>query len=123
MNQLDSFCVTSHAPHAMEEASRRVTEGDRLILRQTPPVLRWTGERWSQLLSQLVKYTSECMCAVWSYPVQVLFQIDANSGFEMETFEFQTILQTDDFSKFKNQNALKKINRALKQHFGLKCSR
>ena len=66
------------------------------------------------------------MCAVWSYPFQVLLQIDASSGFEMETFEFQNILQTDDFPKvlgvshisvFKNQNALKKINRALKRHF------
>ena len=44
----------------------------------------------------------------------------------MKTFEFQNILPTDDFPKvldishipvFKNQNALKKINRALKQHF------
>ena len=66
------------------------------------------------------------MCAVLSYPFQVLLQIDASSEFEMETFEFQNILQTDGFPKcwvsqhisvFKNQNALKKINRALKQHF------
>ena len=71
-------------------------------------------------------HTSDCMYAVWSYPFQVLLQIDASSTFEMETFEFQNILQTDDFPKvlgvshisiFKNQNALKKINRALKQHF------
>ena len=66
------------------------------------------------------------MCAVWSYPFQVLLQIDACSGFEMETFEFQNILQTDGFPQsveclthfsIQNQNALKKINRALKQHF------
>ena len=66
------------------------------------------------------------MCAVWSYLFQVLLQIVASYGFEIETFEFQNILPTDDFPKvldishisvFKNQNALKKINRALKQHF------
>ena len=34
-----------------------------------------------------------CVCAVWSYPFQVLLQIDASSGFEMETFEFQNIRQ------------------------------
>ena len=39
------------------------------------------------------------VCAVWSYPFQVLLQIDASSGFEMETFEFQNILQTEDFPK------------------------
>ena len=39
------------------------------------------------------------MCAVWSYPFQVLLQIDASSRFEMETFEFHNILQTDDFPK------------------------
>ena len=67
-----------------------------------------------------------CVCAVWSYPFQVLLQIDASSGFEMETFMFHNILQTawlpkvlgvSHISVFKNQNALKKINRALKQHF------
>ena len=31
MNQLDSFCATSHAPDAMEEAGRRVIEGDRMV--------------------------------------------------------------------------------------------
>ena len=40
MNQLDSFCVTSPTPHAMEEAKIRVIEGDRLVL-------RWTGEQCS----------------------------------------------------------------------------
>ena len=39
------------------------------------------------------------MCAVWSSPFQVLLQIDASSRFEMETFEFHNILQTDDFPK------------------------
>ena len=73
-----------------------------------------------------MEHTSECVCVVWSYPFQVLLQIDASSAFEMETFEFQNIHQTDGFPKvlgvshisvFKNQNALKKIKRAQKQHF------
>ena len=52
---------------------------------------------WLLLLT--VKVTSECMCAVWSYQFQVLLQIAASSGFEMETFEFHNILQTDAFPK------------------------
>ena len=31
--------------------------------------------------------------------LQVILQIDASSRFEMETFEFHNILQTDDFPK------------------------
>ena len=56
-------------------------------------------------------------------PLQVLLQIDASSRFEMETFEFHNILQTDDFPMcwvshtFQNQNALKQTKRVLKQHF------
>ena len=29
------------------------------------------------------------MCAVWSYPFQVLLQIDASCGFEIETLSFR----------------------------------
>ena len=32
-------------------------------------------------------------------PFPVLLQIDASSRFEMETFEFHNVLQTDDFPK------------------------
>ena len=58
---------------------------------------------------------------------QVLLLVDASFGFEMETFEFLNILQAHGFPKvmgvlthldmFKNQKALKKIKKALKQRF------
>ena len=58
---------------------------------------------------------------------QVLLLVDASFGFEMETFEFLNILQAHGFPKvmgvlthldmLKNQKALKKIKKALKQRF------
>ena len=64
---------------------------------------------------------------VWLFPFQVLLLIDASFGFEMETFEFLNILQAHGFPKvmgvlthldmFRNQKALKKIKKALKQRF------
>ena len=65
------------------------------------------------------------MCILCSF--QVLLLVDASFGFEMETFEFLNILQAHGFPKvmgvlthldmFKNQKALKKIKKALKQRF------
>ena len=65
------------------------------------------------------------MCILFSF--QVLLLVDASFGFEMETFEFLNILQAHGFPKvigvlthldmFKNQKALKKIKKALKQRF------
>ena len=67
-----------------------------------------------------MEVTSECVCAVWSYPFQVLLQIDASSRFEMEIFSklmaSQSVGCLTHFS-IQEPNALKKINRALKQHF------
>ena len=63
---------------------------------------------------------------VWLFPFQVLL-IDATFKFVMETFEFLNILQAHGFPKvmdvlthldvFRNQKALKKIKKALKQRF------
>ena len=68
-----------------------------------------------------------CVHAVWLCPFQVLLLIDASFGFEMETFEFLNIIQAHGFPKvtgvlthcdvFKNQKILKKVKKALKQHF------
>ena len=65
------------------------------------------------------------MCILCSF--QVLFLVDASFGFEMETFEFLNFLQAHGYPKvmgvlthldmFKNQKALKKIKKALKQRF------
>ena len=40
-----------------------------------------------------------CVCCVVIPSTTILLQIDASSRFEMETFEFHNILQTDDFPK------------------------